>query len=137
MRRQMGWIYLASGLIYSAQMTFATLYALGHVHGVIIGKGVWSQLYFGHFLFTVLAGMGCLGFHFLKTGTFAVQTLVDFLIGLACFIVLFGLTGAALIGRLVAPWFSLTPAAFLLYYSYRLLSGRALLPRFEITNILS
>lgn len=134
MRRGLGLVYLLSGLIYTAQMVFATLYALGHLPGILIGKGVWSQLYFAHFLFTVLAGMGYLGLDFLKRGVFEAQALVDFLIGLAAFIILFSFTGLFLVRGWANPWGSLTPGVFLLYYAWRLLSGKALLRRFDIRD---
>lgn len=124
-RKGLGFIYLLSGLFHLAVMVFATLYSLGRIHFIVTGR-LWSEMYYAHFLFMVLAGAGYLTLSSRRGGVFYPETLVDFLVGIGAFIVMIGIAGLLLVRGLVSPWFSLTPGAFLVYYGTGLLRGSRL-----------
>lgn len=124
-RRGLGIIYILSGLLHGAEMVFATLYSMGKIPLVVTAR-LWSQMYYAHFLFMVLAGGSFLALSYRRSGLFYPETLIDFLIGIGVFVILISLIGLALVRGLLNPWFSLVPSAFLAFYGYELLQGRRL-----------
>ncbi len=125
LRRGLGVIYLLSGLAHAAEMTAATLYSLGRIP-LVIGQGLWSQLYYAHFLATVLGGAAYLAMGYRKIGLFLPEPLIDFLLGLAAFLVILTFIALLLVRRMLNPWWSLTPSGFLLVYGWELFAGRRL-----------
>lgn len=122
-RRGLGVIYLLAAFIHAGEMTLAALYSMGRLP-LIIGAGLWSELYYAHFLFLILGGLGYLALSFKRSGIFYYETLVDFLIGIAVFVVLLTLAGVVLVRGAVGPWWSLLPSAFLGAYGVGLLNNR-------------
>lgn len=127
-RRGLGLIFLLAGLIHAGEMVLAVLYSQGRLP-IVIGAGLWSELYFAHFLFLVMGSLLYLALNFRSTGVFHHETLVDFLVGLGVFILLMSAAAHLLVRRLVAPWWSLAPSAFLACYGLFLTSGRGLFNR--------
>lgn len=122
-RRGLGVIYLLSGLLHWAVMTMAALYSLGRI-SVVIGVGLWSELYYAHFLFLILASLAYLALSYRQTGIFYYEALVDFLIGIGAFVVLLSVAAVVLYKGLVTPWLSLVPGTFLVAYGAGLYFGR-------------
>ena len=122
-RRGLGVIFVLAGLLHGAVMTLATLYSLGRLR-VVIGPGLWSELYYSHFLFLVLASLGYLTLSYKRSAVFYWETLLDFLVGMLVFIVLLGLVGIVLVRGLANPWLSLLPGTFLAAFGLGLFLGR-------------
>lgn len=100
-------------------MLLAIFYSQGKIP-VLITAAMWSRIYFGHFLFMVLGGASLLFFSYRNTGLFFAQNLVEFMLGVGAFVILFSAAGAILAKGRGSPWISLGPGGFLLYYGFRL-----------------
>ena len=122
-RRGLGIIYILSGLVHGGEMNLATLYSMGRLH-VILGLGIWSELYFAHFLVTVGGGGLYLFLSYKREETFYPEPLIDFVLGVAVFEILMSGIAWLLVRQMLSPWWSLLPSVFLLVYGYELYQGR-------------
>ena len=127
-RRGLGLIIFIAGVIHAFEMTLATLYSQGRLP-VVIGAGLWSQLYFAQFLFLVMGSVLYLFLSYRSRRMFYFETLVDFLIGLPPFTVLMQAMALLLVRRWVNQWWSLAPSAFLMGYGLFVRSGRSAVPK--------
>jgi len=123
-RRGLGLILILAGVVHAFEMILAVLYSQGRLP-VVIGPGLWSQLYYAHFLFFVGGSLLYLGLSYRSCGIFYFETLVDFLIAVPIFTILVQAFAQLLVRRLVSPFFSLVPSVFLLAYGFFVRSGRS------------
>ncbi|MBI5210321.1 MAG: hypothetical protein HY927_10155 [Elusimicrobia bacterium] len=123
LRDRLGRIFVVSGLAHCGLMAFATLYSYGYVRGSIT-TGIWTDLYFAHFMATMVA---CTVFVLIKGRTnvaFGFQLGLDSLAGVAVFWGMFDILRYAIARGWVPPWWSLFVSLFLLYYGFSLRKGR-------------
>jgi hypothetical protein len=120
LRHGLGIILLIGGVIHLCEMALASFYAMGKLRIMIPGR-LWSEMYFAHFLYLVMAAMIYLVLGFKRTGVFYYEVLVDYLVALVVFIVLIGVMGYLLVNQKVGEWFSMLPGLFLVYYGLRLM----------------
>ena len=130
-RRGLGLIFLLAGALYFTQMIFAVLHIQGWLPSIYVSAKAWSWLYYGHFLFLVLAGMSYLTLDCARTGLFSAQGLVDFLAGLLFFLIFYFILIAVLVRFRLTAWLSLWPGMVLFYYGFRLKRGKQW-PQLEI-----
>lgn len=123
LKRGIGLIYLLAGVLHAGIMAFATLYSQGRVK-LVIPAGLWSEMYYAHFLFLALSGGLYLFLSFKRSGTFQFEAVLDYAIGVAAFVLLLSAAGVVLVRGLVSPWLSLVPSGFLLAYGLGLRAGR-------------
>jgi hypothetical protein len=106
LRRGVGRFYAAAGLLNWGSLALLWLRP---------PRALWKLVFFGQFLLLVAGTLLYLAASYAKSGLFEWRPLVDFLIGVALFVVL--LTVAAAYAR----WLFWLPGAFLLGYGWRLL----------------
>ena len=87
----------------------------------------WSLFFFLHFLGLVAGGIGLQAFAASRSKLFYGGPLIDFLIGVAGFMLLESLVGAALRGGAGPSWPALLPGLALIGFGLRLRTGRPLL----------
>lgn len=122
-RRGLGLVLIMAGGMHWGLMVFASLYSLGRIR-LLIPARLWSEMYYAHFLFLVMAGALYLFLNFRNTRVFHFEALSDYLVAVGIFIILMSVTGLVLVKGLITPWFSLTPGAFLNAYGFGLWLGR-------------
>lgn len=123
LRRGLGVLFVIAGVVHAALMAAATLYSLGKIH-VLVSARLWSELTFGHFLGLVLGSGLYLTLGYWRANEFYFEPLLDFLAGVAAFDLILTGTVFLLAKRLLPPFFSPVPSAFLIAYGAGLLSGR-------------
>jgi hypothetical protein len=121
-RRGLGLIFILAGIIQTATMVLATLYSLGKLP-VVIGAGVWSQLYFAQFLFLVMGSVLYLGLSFKQAELFYFEALADFAVGTTLFILVLTVLAHLLVRRVVSPWWSLLDGLVLAGYGFFVRAG--------------
>lgn len=114
-------------------MTAAALYALGHLR-VRISAAAWQQMYLAHFFCTTGCGAGYLWLGYRQTGANPSQGIMDLTVGLFLYAVVLLVTGLLLLAGRIAPWFSIVPGIFLIYYGWVLRQGRAIWTAIELPN---
>lgn len=124
LRKGLGEIFILSGVLHWALMIYATLYALGKLTRTIVTVSQWNSYYLDHFLWTFLCAILYIVQKAFKTGPYAIQLMVDFMLGVTVFYGLFRGVRFILARGLFTPWLSLLPGLFLLYYGCRLYRGR-------------
>lgn len=127
-RRGLGLIIFLAGVIHAFEMVLASLYSQGRLP-VVIGAGLWSQMYFAQFLFLVMGSGLYLFLSFRARRTFYFEALVDFLVGLPPFTVLMQAIAQLLVRHAISQWWSLVPSAFLMAYGLFVRSGRSAVPK--------
>lgn len=105
-------------------MVLASLYSLGRLR-IVISPGLWSEMYFAHFLFLVMSAMIYLFLGFRRTGIFYYEVLVDYLVALLFFILMIGIVAYLLVHGKIDTWWSLSPGGFLVVYGIGLVQGKA------------
>ena len=122
-RRGWGLIFILSGLFFGGEMVLAVLASLHRLPFIISGR-LWSELYYAHFLLTVLAAGLHLFFSFMRDGLFHAEALSDFLVGIGVFFVLFSVCAVLLMRMPRQLWLAFATPAFLLAYGRGLRAGR-------------
>ncbi len=122
LRRGVGVVFVAAGVLHATIMVMATLYSMRLLPFVITAR-LWSRLYFGHFLALVLGCGLYLALGYRRRG-FYFEPLLDFAAGVAGFNVFLTLTAVALVRHWLPAWLSPIPSAFLLAYGLGLMRGR-------------
>lgn len=131
-RKHLGRIFLMAGVLHWGLMIFASLYALGKFPSLTVSVEEWQQAYFGYSLFLFFSGAGYIAIKYSRGDILIVQALLDWLLGVIAFEVLFRLVRAVLVRGSMAPWLSLVPGLFLLYYGMTLYRGRQIWSRLEL-----
>ena len=122
-RRGVGIVLIAAGVLHMGHNLFAVLYA-SHRLRLYVPPTAWAELSFAHFLFLVLAGLGYLTLSFMREGIFYHEALADYLAGLGGFIVMLWLTDSLIVSRIISPWCSLATGLLLAAYGGGLCRGR-------------
>lgn len=122
-RLGVGVVFIIAGLFHMAQNAFAALWATHRIH-LQVSPTLWAHLYFGQFLFMILAGLGYLTLSFYQEGIFYYEALGDFLAGLGGFLAVIPFVAVGIVYRKISPWASLTPGLLLAAYGVGLTLGR-------------
>ena len=124
LRRGVGAVYLAAGVLHWAEMALA-LSAAFHKLPFAIPAPLWSRLFFGHFLLLILGGSLYLAVSYFRSGLFTYLALVDYIVGIPVFMIGFPLLFGYVAGG--GPWpLAFVPGAFLVAYGWGLRRGRAM-----------
>jgi cytochrome c oxidase subunit IV len=123
-RRGVGVVLIAGGLLHAGQNLFACLWSTGRLR-LPVSPRLWVHLAFGQFLFLVLAGLGYLISAFQRERYFYYEALVDYLIGVAGLLIVMPFVSTAIVDRVLPVWASLLPGVLLIVYGAGLCAGRA------------
>lgn len=111
LRRGVGIVYVLAGLLQWGVLAGAWLR---------LPAPMLSRLFFGQFLFLIFGGLTYLTASFARTGRFIYHPLVDYLIGVAIFVVLLSFVALILAKGLAGPWLAPAPGLFLIWYGVKL-----------------
>ena len=123
LRRDLGRLSAAFGLLHLAPAAFVWLSALGPASLNLTARQ-WSLFFYAHFVAFVAAGYGLQAAAAVRTRVFHGGPMIDFSIGAAGFMTLEALCAA---GLRAASWPALIPGAALVVFGLRLTSGAPLL----------
>lgn len=122
-RRSVGRLCAAFGALYLLPVLGLRVFP----GAMAVSARAWSFLFFIHFLGLVAGGIGLQALAAARSRLFHGGPLIDFLIGVAGFMLLESFVGAALRGGSGPSWPALVPGAALLAFGLRLRGGRPLL----------
>lgn len=124
LRRRLGLLAAAFGLLHLAPVAFVWLSSLGPAP-VAVPASLLSRLFYAHFIMLVASGVGLQAWSASRTRLFYGGPFIDFTIGVVGFMLIESAAGAFLSGG--TSWPILTPGLALIAFGLRLANGRALL----------
>jgi hypothetical protein len=132
MRIRQGNLFFLFGIAHCLLMVFASLYSLRMFPQLSIGVQQWNHWHFTFFLSVYVASAAAIVGQSLKTDVFVPQAILDALVGVVLFQLMFWAMRRLLARWDAVPWLSLLPGLFLVYYGFKLRRGRALWKRLEL-----
>jgi len=124
LRRRLGAVAAAFGLLHLAPVAFVWLSALGPAP-VAPRAALVSRLFYAHYVALVACGLGLQGFAAARSRLFYGGPFIDFTLGAVGFMLAESVAGA-LVGAGVS-WAALAPRLALTAFGLRLMTGRPLL----------
>ena len=126
LRRSLGRVCVVFGLAHLLPVAFVWLSSGGPVP-VLIAARTWSLFFYIHFIALVAGGLGLQAMTAARAKVFYGGPLIDFLIGVAGFMILETFVGLALRRGAGPSWPVLLPGLLLIAFGGRLGTGRPLL----------
>lgn len=126
LRRTLGRVCAGFGLLHLLPVAYVWL-SSGGPAPVLIAARTWSLFFYAHFIALVAGGLGLQAYAAARAGLFYGGPLIDFLIGVAAFMLLETFAGLALRRGAGPSWPALLPGLLLLAFGLRLGTGRPLL----------
>ena len=126
LRRALGRVCLAFGLAHLLPVAFVWL-SSGGPAPVLVAARTWSLFFYAHFIALVAVGLGFQAWSASRAKLFYGGPLIDFLIGVAGFMILETVSGLALRNGAGPSWPALLPGLALIAFGVRLGTGRPLL----------
>jgi hypothetical protein len=126
LRRTLGRLAAAFGLALLLPVAYVWL-SSGGPAPVLLSARAWSLFFYAHFIALVAGGLGVQAACAARSGIFHGGPLIDFLLGVAGFMLLETVSGLALRGGAGPSWPALLPGAALFAFGLRLGTGRPLL----------
>lgn len=132
MRLKQGNVFILLGAAHCILMTVASLYSLGALPQLSVSARQWNDFYFTFFLCLYGASAGAIIGQSLKYDVFVPQAILDALVGIVPYQIIFWAVRRILLRWPSFPWLSLLPGLFLVYYGFKLRRGLALHKRLEL-----
>lgn len=126
LRRVLGRLCAILGLVYLLPVALLWLTSIGSMP-IAISARAWSLFFYVHFVSLAVAGIGLQAYFAARTKIFHGGPLIDFLLGVAAFMLLETLSGLALRRGAGPSWPALLPGFLLIAFGARLGTGRPLL----------
>jgi hypothetical protein len=124
LRRRLGLLAAAFGLLHLAPVAFVWLSSLGPAP-VAVPAALLSRLFYAHFVALVACGLGLQGFSAARSRLFYGGAFIDFVLGAVGFMLVESVAGA--LAGAGASWPVLLPGPALIAFGLRLATGRPLL----------
>ena len=124
LRAALGRTVAVFGALYLLPVAFVWL-SSGGPSPLMVSARLWSYFFYVHFILLTAAGLGLQAFSASRSKLFHGGPLIDFLIGMAGFMLLETVAGLALSGG--RSWPALLPGLALVGFGLRLGTGRPLL----------
>ena len=124
LRRRLGLLAAAFGLLHLAPVAFVWLSSLGPAP-VAVPASLLSRLFYAHFIAFVACGAGVQAWAAARSRLFYGGPFIDFVLGAVGFMLVESVAGALLGAGL--SWPALAPGAALFAFGLRLSSGKPLL----------
>jgi|GEM_PF-1999619 len=124
LRRRLGLLAAAFGLLHLAPVAFVWLSSLGPAP-VAVPAALLSRLFYAHFIALTAAGVGLQAYAASRSKLFYGGPFIDFTLVVVGFMLIESAAGAFLSGG--TSWPILTPGAALFAFGLRLANGRPLL----------
>ena len=124
LRGVLGRTVAAFGVLYLLPVAFVWL-SSGGPSPVLVTARAWSLFFYAHFILLTAGGLGLQAWAASRARLFYGGPLIDFLIGMAGFMILETVAGLALRGG--SSWPALIPGLALAAFGVRLSTGRPLL----------
>jgi hypothetical protein len=125
LRRSLGRLTVAFGLAHVVPVAFVWLSSGGPAPLAVTARA-WSLFFYAHFIALVVCGLGLQAVAAARSKLFYGGPLIDFLLGVAGFMLLESFAGALLRRSGGVSW-ALLPGAALVVFGVRLSGGRPLL----------
>lgn len=122
LRRALGLLCAAFGLVYLAPVAFAWLSPVAPL-ALRASARAWSLFFYVHFVSLAAGGLGLQALFAAKTKLFHGGPLIDFLIGVAAFMLAETASGLALRRGAGPSWPALLPGLLLIAFGLRLRTG--------------
>ena len=126
LRKALGWVCLAFGLMHLLPVAFVWLSSSGP-SPVLVSARAWSFFFYAHFIALVAGGLGLQAFTAARAKLFYGGPLIDFLLGVTVFMILETVAGLVLRRGAGPSWPILLPGLMLVAFGLRLNTSRPLL----------